>query len=122
MPKQSLIQGYEDILIDCKVSQPGPIVSSVRAPHQSSRIRQILMIQVHCLHWLANLTCSSATLEIRFQFLDNKAWLWGSTRASSEGRESRSRLGLETEGTETLGLVSVSYKILELVSSRSRLG
>ena len=40
----------------------------------------------------------------------------------SEGRESRSRLGLETEGTETLGLVSVSYKILELVSSRSRLG
>ena len=41
---------------------------------------------------------------------------------SSEGRESRSRLGLETEGTETLGLVSVSYKILELVSSRSRLG
>ena len=41
---------------------------------------------------------------------------------TSEGRESRSRLGLETEGTETLGLVSVSYKILELVSSRSRLG
>ena len=38
---------------------------------------------------------------------------------TSEGRESRSRLGLETEGTETLGLVSVSYKILELVSSRS---
>ena len=27
---------------------------------------------------------------------------------SSEGRESRFRLGLETEGTETLGLVSVS--------------
>ena len=27
----------------------------------------------------------------------------------SEGRESRSRLGLETKGTETLGLVSVSY-------------
>ena len=40
----------------------------------------------------------------------------------SEGRESRSRLGLETEGTETLGLVSVSYTISELVSSRSRLG
>ena len=40
------------------------------------------------------------------------------TRLLSEGRESRSRLGLETEGTETLGLVSVSYKILELVSSR----
>ena len=31
------------------------------------------------------------------------------------------RLGLETEGTETLGLVSVLYKILELVLSRSRL-
>ena len=43
-------------------------------------------------------------------------------QGNSEGRESRSRLGLETEGTETLGLVSVSYKILELVSSRSRLG
>ena len=25
-------------------------------------------------------------------------------------------LGLETEGTETLGLVSVSYKILQLIS------
>ena len=41
---------------------------------------------------------------------------------NSEGRDSRSRLGLETEGTETLGLVSVSYKILELISYRSRLG
>ena len=29
--------------------------------------------------------------------------------SGSEGRESRSRLGLETKGTETLGLVSVSY-------------
>ena len=29
-------------------------------------------------------------------------------------------LGLETEGTETLGLVSVSYKILQLVSSRMK--
>ena len=28
----------------------------------------------------------------------------------SEGRESQSHLGLETEGTETLGLVLVSYK------------
>ena len=28
----------------------------------------------------------------------------------SEGRESRSRLGLETESTETLGLVSVSLQ------------
>ena len=41
---------------------------------------------------------------------------------NSEGRESRSRLGLKTEGTETLGFVSVLYKISELVSSRSRLG
>ena len=49
----------------------------------------------------------------------------------SEGRESRSRLGLETEGTETLGLVqnfgtglvSVSSRMknFETVSSRSRL-
>ena len=30
-------------------------------------------------------------------------------------------LGLETKSTETLGLVPVSYKILEVVSSRSRL-
>ena len=30
-------------------------------------------------------------------------------RVGSEGRESWSRLGLETKGTETLGLVSVSY-------------
>ena len=28
---------------------------------------------------------------------------------NSEGRESRSRLGLETKATKTLGLVSVSY-------------
>ena len=40
---------------------------------------------------------------------------------TSEGQESRSRLGLETEGTETLGLVSVSYKIWELVSSRMKI-
>ena len=50
---------------------------------------------------------------------------------ASEGRESRSHLGLETKGTETLGLVlnfgtclvSVSsrMKIFGTVSSRSRL-
>ena len=39
---------------------------------------------------------------------------------SSEGRESLSRLGLETKGTETLGLISVSYKVSELVSSRMK--
>ena len=39
----------------------------------------------------------------------------------SEGRESRSRLGLETESTETLGLVSVSLQFYGMVSSRSRL-
>ena len=36
----------------------------------------------------------------------------------SEERESRSRLGLETEGTKTFGIVSVSYKISEHVLSR----
>ena len=30
---------------------------------------------------------------------------------SSEGRESQSRLSLETKSTETLGLVLISYKI-----------
>ena len=40
---------------------------------------------------------------------------------ASEGRESRSRLGLETESTETLGLVSVSLQFYGMVSSRSRL-
>ena len=40
----------------------------------------------------------------------------------TDWRESRSRLGLETKSTETLGLVPVSLKILEVVSSRSRLG
>ena len=40
---------------------------------------------------------------------------------SSEGRESRSHLGLETKGLQTLGLVSVLYKILELVSSRRKI-
>ena len=39
-----------------------------------------------------------------------------------EWRESLSRLGLETKSTETLGLVSDSYIIQRLVSSRSRLG
>ena len=34
------------------------------------------------------------------------------THLRSQGRESQSCLGLETEGTETLGLVSISYKIL----------
>ena len=38
------------------------------------------------------------------EFKNNKLGL-----SCSEGRESRSRLGLETKGTETLGLVSVSY-------------
>ena len=43
-------------------------------------------------------------------------------KPSREWRESRSRLGLETKSTETLGLVSDSYIIQRLVSSRSRLG
>ena len=34
----------------------------------------------------------------------------GMHQSCSEGRESRSRLGLETESTETLGLVSVSLQ------------
>ena len=39
---------------------------------------------------------------------------------SSEGRESWSRLGLETEGTKTLGLVSVSSCLLQFYSVSSR--
>ena len=39
---------------------------------------------------------------------------------STDWRESRSRLGLETEVYETLGLVSVSCEILNHVQSRSR--
>ena len=39
----------------------------------------------------------------------------------SEGRAFWSRLGLKTKGTETLGLVLVSYKILELVSSQMKI-
>ena len=38
----------------------------------------------------------------------------------TDWRESRSRLGLETEVYETLGLVSVSCEILNHVQSRSR--
>ena len=41
---------------------------------------------------------------------------------STDWRESRSRFDLETRSTETLGLVPVSYKIFEVVSSRSCLG
>ena len=40
----------------------------------------------------------------------------------TDWRESRSCLGLETKSTESLGLAPVLYKILEVVSSRSRLG
>ena len=39
---------------------------------------------------------------------------------ASEGRESRSHLGLETGVYETLGLVSVSCEISNHVQSRSR--
>ena len=40
---------------------------------------------------------------------------------SSEGRESRSRLGLETKGTETLGLVLNFGTCLVSVSSRMKI-
>ena len=60
---------------------------------------------------LLRLLCSSSIASRVWQFIAFREW-----------RESRSRLGLETKSTETLGLVSDSYIIQRLVSSRSRLG
>ena len=89
----------------------------------ASNRMQVAICKLRKTSWkIQVMTCGLQDASCLFQVarykLQDKTQIDKCNKINTDWRESRFHLSLETKSTETLGLVPVSYKIFEVVSSR----